>query len=122
MLTVELTNLARVLKAISISNSTQASQAKSFASDATTWSNRIKIAIAKYGHAIDGSFAYEVNGLGSQYLMDDANVPSLLSLPYLGFLGGWEFFISYESFGVCSHCPSSQQTRVIHFTKRLSLD
>ncbi|CAE6488470.1 unnamed protein product [Rhizoctonia solani] len=34
----------------------------------------------------DGIFAYETNGLGSRYLMDDANVPSLLSLPYLGFL------------------------------------
>lgn len=29
-------------------------------------------------------FAYEVNGFGSFNLMDDANVPSLLSLPYLG--------------------------------------
>lgn len=31
-------------------------------------------------------FAYEVDGFGSHYLMDDANVPSLLSLPYLGFV------------------------------------
>jgi hypothetical protein len=29
-------------------------------------------------------FAYEVNGFGSYNLMDDANVPSLLSMPYLG--------------------------------------
>ena len=34
---------------------------------------------AQYGKV----FAYEVNGFGSFNLMDDANVPSLLSLPYL---------------------------------------
>jgi meiotically up-regulated gene 157 (Mug157) protein len=31
-------------------------------------------------------YAYEVDGFGSQVLMDDANVPSLLALPYLGAL------------------------------------
>ncbi|KAJ2016043.1 hypothetical protein GGI14_003882 [Coemansia sp. S680] len=36
----------------------------------------------KYGHV----FAYEVDGYGSRLLMDDANVPSLLALPYLGFV------------------------------------
>ncbi len=34
----------------------------------------------KYGEI----FAYEVNGYGSYNLMDDANVPSLLAMPYLG--------------------------------------
>lgn len=29
-------------------------------------------------------YAYEINGYGSALFMDDANVPSLLSLPYLG--------------------------------------
>lgn len=33
----------------------------------------------KYGKI----YAYEVDGFGSTYLMDDANIPSLLSLPYL---------------------------------------
>ena len=33
----------------------------------------------KYGNVI----AYEVNGFGSYNIMDDANVPSILSLPYL---------------------------------------
>lgn len=30
-------------------------------------------------------YAYEVDGLGNKLLMDDANVPSLMSLPYLGY-------------------------------------
>jgi len=35
----------------------------------------------KYGRI----YAYEVDGFGNNYLMDDANIPSLLSLPYLGY-------------------------------------
>ena len=31
-------------------------------------------------------YAYEVNGLGESHIMDDANVPSLLAAPYLGYV------------------------------------
>lgn len=52
--------------------------------------NEVDKAIHKYGivnHPEHGQvYAYEVNGFGSFNLMDDANVPSLLSLPYLGYV------------------------------------
>ena len=35
----------------------------------------------RYGHI----YAYETDGYGNHVLMDDANVPSLLSIPYLGY-------------------------------------
>lgn len=48
----------------------------------------VEKAIQKYGvvkHPDFGKvYAFEVNGFGSFNIMDDANVPSLLSLPYLG--------------------------------------
>ncbi len=50
----------------------------------------VSAALKLHGIATHPSFgkvyAYEVNGFGSFNLMDDANVPSLLSLPYLGAL------------------------------------
>ncbi|MCW3789790.1 glycoside hydrolase family 125 protein, partial [Plebeiibacterium sediminum] len=40
---------------------------------------------ATYNHPKYGTiYAYEVDGFGNQYLMDDANVPSLLAMAYLG--------------------------------------
>ncbi|CAN5655740.1 glycoside hydrolase family 125 protein [soil metagenome] len=51
---------------------------------ATEVSNALK-QYATVQHAQMGKvYAYEINGFGSYNLMDDANVPCLLSLPYLG--------------------------------------
>lgn len=50
--------------------------------------NEVKKALYQYAvvdhHQYGKIYAYEVNGFGSYHVMDDANVPSLLSLPYLG--------------------------------------
>lgn len=63
--------------------SKDAALAKSCADLAT----EVEQALKKYAvvhHAGRGQvYAFEVNGFGSHVLMDDANVPSLLSLPYL---------------------------------------
>jgi uncharacterized protein len=59
----------------------------SLANECTRLANEISTALKKYAvttHPQYGKvYAYEVNGFGSYNLMDDANVPSLLSLPYL---------------------------------------
>ena len=51
----------------------------------------IREGIQKYGIVEDETFgkiyAYETDGLGNYNLMDDANVPSLLSLPWLAYCG-----------------------------------
>jgi len=44
--------------------------------------HEIETGISKYGIS-DLGFAYEVDGLGNQLFIDDANIPSLLSLPFL---------------------------------------
>ena len=58
------------------------------AAECISLSNEVEAALKKYAAVHHPSFgkvyAYEVNGFGSYNLMDDANVPSLLSLPYLG--------------------------------------
>lgn len=51
--------------------------------------NEIQEGIEKYGIIHDEEYgdvyAYETDGLGHHVIMDDANIPSLLSIPYLGY-------------------------------------
>lgn len=58
------------------------------ADDAARLADQLQTALQKYAvvqHPRHGKiYAYEVDGFGNALLMDDANVPSLLSLPYLG--------------------------------------
>jgi meiotically up-regulated gene 157 (Mug157) protein len=62
----------------------------SLALEATALADEVNQALKLYGtaeHPKRGTIvAYEVDGFGSTALMDDANVPSLLSLAYLGAL------------------------------------
>ncbi|CAK5269074.1 unnamed protein product [Mycena citricolor] len=82
MLSVELGNLVTILTE---SGKSKTSRGKNVTALAKTWSKRVHDAIWN-STVVNNIFAYETNGLGSRYVMDDANVPSLLSLPYLGFL------------------------------------
>ena len=58
------------------------------ASDFTAMADEVEAALKKYAihnHPKYGRmYAYEVDGFGNQLLMDDANVPSLLAMAYLG--------------------------------------
>jgi hypothetical protein len=74
-------NLAAMLSLPTIADDRMATEAKALQQQVKDACK--KEAILKhpaYGRII----AFEVNGYGSFHLMDDANVPSLLSLPYLG--------------------------------------
>ncbi|KAL7785217.1 DUF1237 domain-containing protein [Trichoderma ceciliae] len=80
MMSVELGRAAKML---------QAAGSKPLAAKLTKWSEKLRAGVLEHGivkHKKYGDvFAYEVDGYGSSILMDDANYPSLLALPVMGF-------------------------------------
>lgn len=74
---------AKIVSALGGSNSSE------LASRMTDMSNSLRDAITKHGivNTPKGEiYAFEVDGYFSQNIMDDANIPSLLSAPFLGYL------------------------------------
>lgn len=60
---------------------------ESLAKECSDLASEVEAALRKYAvynHPVYGAiYAFEVDGFGNHLLMDDANVPSLLSLPYI---------------------------------------
>jgi uncharacterized protein len=58
------------------------------ANESKALADEVAVALVQYGHTRNSNsdvlWAYEVDGYGNTLLMDDANAPGLLSLPYLG--------------------------------------
>jgi meiotically up-regulated gene 157 (Mug157) protein len=63
---------------------------KDFANDCLSLAKEVETALKEYAvvdHKKAGKIlAYEIDGYGAHYLIDDSNIPSLVSLPYLGAL------------------------------------
>ena len=75
-----LNKAAEILTAVNKNNT--------LAQECTDLANEVVAALQKYAvynHPEYGKiYAFEVDGFGNHMLMDDANVPSLLAMPYLG--------------------------------------
>lgn len=80
MMSVELARTSSILEAMGKT---------SLAGTLRQWSDRLRAGVLEHGvvkHKNYGDvFAYEIDGYGSSIIMDDANYPSLLALPVMGF-------------------------------------
>lgn len=116
MAVVELRRTTNIVQALigggdSISSEFGESYLNGLANDITSIAYTINAGIQKYGigvHSLTGNeqYAYEVDGYGNMYYADDANVPSLLSLPYLGYVNATDpIYINTRNFVLSSNNP-----------------
>ena len=82
MMAVELKRTSEILSAAGSSSLAKELRQRSETIEKGIWTHGV-VNHAKWGPV----FAYEVDGYGSSIIMDDANLPSLLALPLLGFVG-----------------------------------
>jgi meiotically up-regulated gene 157 (Mug157) protein len=87
---VELGHLSEILRDVKHHTSVSADTISFLAEEARSMSIAITAGLkthAIFDHPLfDRVYAYEVDGYGGRIFMDDANLPSLLSLPLLGFV------------------------------------
>jgi uncharacterized protein len=81
---------SNMLAAVCLENlSTMPLRDEALKTQASRLATDIRFGIEQYGKLLHPShgliYAYEVDGLGNSNLMDDANVPSLLAMPYMGY-------------------------------------
>lgn len=82
MIAVELQRTASILSKASKPDLAQQLRARGERIEKGIWEHAV-VQHRKFGSV----FAFEIDGYGSSILMDDANLPSLLALPLLGFVG-----------------------------------
>lgn len=82
MMAVELKRTAAILEKVGKASLAANLQARGEVIEKGVWEYGV-VKHKTYGQI----FAFEVDGYGSHIMMDDANLPSLLALPLLGFLG-----------------------------------
>ncbi len=83
----------------------------SVADEATSIANAVQIGIARYGVVWNEQrkvwmYAYEVDGYGRANFMDDANIPNLTTLPYLGWCSTYDpVYLNTRAFALSSANP-----------------
>ena len=78
------------------------------ATRATNLSTSVNTAIENFGVfkgnlTLPKMYAFEVDGFGNQVLMDDANMPNLLSIPYMVWATNHPNSAAHLSHSSCSH-------------------